>query len=101
MRATLINKIIRIQERALRIVYRDYNSSFKVLPQKDKSITIQQKNLQYLAIEICKVKMGISSKIMNDIFRFSKNSDIQKFWYSQKASIIIILFNSEVNLEFV
>ena len=55
----------RIQERALRIVYRDYKSSFKELLQKDKSITIHQKNLQYLAIEICKVKMSISPKIMN------------------------------------
>ena len=64
----LNNKINRIQERALRIVYRDYKSSFKELLQKDKSITIHQKNLQYLAIEIYKVKMGISPKIMNEIF---------------------------------
>ena len=73
---SLNNKINRIQERALRIVYRDYMSSFKELLQKDKSITItiHQKNLQYLAIEIYKVKMGISPKIMNEIFRFSKNS---------------------------
>ena len=73
---SLNNKINRIQERALRIVYRDYMSSFKELLQKDKSITItiHQKNLQYLAIEIYKVKMGISPKIMNEVFRFSKNS---------------------------
>ena len=62
---SLNNKINWIQERALQIVYRDYKSSFKELLQKDKSITIHQKNLQYLAIEICKVKMSISPKIMN------------------------------------
>ena len=70
----LNNKINRIQERASRISYRDYKSSLKELLQRDKSITIHQKNLQYLAIEICKVKMGISPKIMNEIFRLSKNS---------------------------
>ena len=49
-------------------MYRDYKSSFNERLQKDKSITIHQKNLQYLAIEIRKVKMGISPKIMNEIF---------------------------------
>ena len=63
-----------IHEGALRSVYRDYKSSFKELLQKDKSITIYQNNLQYLAIEIYQVKMNISQKIMNDIFRFSRNS---------------------------
>ena len=62
--SSLNNEINRIQERALRIVYIDYNSNFKELPQKDKSITIHQKNLQYLAIEIYKVKMGIAPKIV-------------------------------------
>ena len=65
---SLNNKINRMQERTLRIVYRDYKSSFNERLQKDKSITIHQKNLQYLAIEIRKVKMGISPKIMNEIF---------------------------------
>ena len=63
-------------------MYGDYKSSFKELLQKDKSITIPLKNLQYLAIEICKVKMGISPKIMNEIFRFSKN-----FVYSLRSGI--------------
>ena len=73
-------KINRIQERALQI--RDYKSSFKELLQKDKSITIHQKNRQYLAIEIYKVKMDISPKIMNEIFWFSRN-----FAYSLRSGI--------------
>ena len=59
---SLNNKINRIKERTLRIMYRDYRSIFKELLQKDKSITIQQKNLHYLAIEIYKIKMCISPK---------------------------------------
>ena len=49
---SLNNKINRMQDRALRIVYIDYKSSLKELLQKNKSITIHQRNLQYLAIEI-------------------------------------------------
>ena len=79
---SLNNKINQIQERGLQNVYRDCKSSFKELLQKDKSITIHQKNLQHLAIEICKVKMSISAKIMNEIFRFSKN-----FVYSLRSGV--------------
>ena len=71
---SLNNKINWIQERALQIVYRDYKSSFKELLQKDKSVTIHQRNVHYLPIEIYEVRMGISPKIKNKIFRFSKNS---------------------------
>ena len=94
---SLNNKINRILERALRIVYRDYKSSFKELLQKDKSITIHQKNLQYLAIEIYKVKMGISPKIMNEIFRFSKNSvySLRSGIQLKKPSINTVQFESE------
>ena len=93
----LNNKINRIQETALRIVYRDYKSSFKELLQKDKSITIHQRNLQYLAIEIYKVRMGISPKIMNEIFRFSKNSvySLRSGIQLEKPSINTVQFGSE------
>ena len=39
----------------------------------DKSVTIHQRNLQYLLIEIYKVKKGISPTIMNEIFQFFEN----------------------------
>ena len=93
----LNDKINRIQERALRIVYRDYKSSFKELFQKDKSITIHQRNLQYLVIEIYKVRSGISPKIMNEIFRFSKNSvySLRSGIQLEKPSINTVQFGSE------
>ena len=46
----LNNRINRIHERALRIVYDDNRSSFEDLLNKDKSVTIHQRNLQQLAI---------------------------------------------------
>ena len=69
---SLNNKVNHIHERALRIVYQYFQSSFSALLVKGNSFTI--KNLQLLAIEIFKVKMNISPKIMNKIFDFSKNS---------------------------
>ena len=46
--------------------------SFSELLKIDKSVTIHQKTLQYLLIEIYKVKKGISPTILNEIFQFLK-----------------------------
>ena len=70
----LNRKINHIHQRVLRIVYDDYSSCFKDLLNKDKSVTIHQRNLQQLAINIFKVKIGIAQIIMNEIFTFVKNS---------------------------
>ena len=67
----LNNKINHIHERALRIVYKDFSTSFEGLLAKDKSVTIHNQNLQQLAIEIFKVKMGVFPIIMKEIFNFS------------------------------
>ena len=64
----------RLQERALRIVYNDKSSTFYQLLEKDKSVTIYAENLQYLATEIFKVKIGISPTIMTEIFKFCNNA---------------------------
>ena len=45
-----------------------HKSSLKELLQKDKSITIHQKNLQYLTLEIDNVEMDMPPKTMNEIF---------------------------------
>ena len=52
----LNNKINNIHKRALRIVYQDKKLNLQDLLQKDKSVSIHLKNLQYLATEIYKVK---------------------------------------------
>ena len=67
------NKINHIHEKALRIVYDDCSSSFEDLNEK-KSVTIHQHNLQQLAIEILKVKIGLALIIMNKIFIFVENN---------------------------
>ena len=46
--------INRIHERALRVVYKDYNSTFDELLEKDNSYTIHDRNFQKLVTEIKK-----------------------------------------------
>ena len=48
-------KINHLHERALRIVYKDYIRSFEDLLKRDKSVTINHRNIQPLPIEIFKV----------------------------------------------
>ena len=64
---TLNNKINRLHERALRIAYSDYKSSFCELLEKDKSFLIHHKNIQGLAIKIYKFLHNLSPCIMNNI----------------------------------
>ena len=71
----LNHKINRVHERALRIVYNNYKSSFLELLQIGNSFTIHQRNIQYLATEIYKASRGLSPIIMNDIF-VSKESSV-------------------------
>ena len=53
---TLSAKINRLHERALRISYNDYISSFEDLLVKDGSVTIHEKNLCSLVTEMFKKK---------------------------------------------
>ena len=62
------NKINRLHERALRMVYKDDVSSFEDLLEKDGDDSIHHRNLQSLAIELFKFNKGWSVGIMNDLF---------------------------------
>ena len=62
-------KINRLHERCLRIMYNDKQSSFIELLKKDNSVSIHQRKLQVLAIEMFKVSNGLSPVLMNDIFK--------------------------------
>ena len=57
---TLNNKINKLHERALRIVYRNDDLTFQELLDKDGTITIHDRNQQKLAIEMFKVKKNLS-----------------------------------------
>ena len=65
----LNQKINKIQERALRITYKDTESTFSELLQKDCAVTIHTKNLQILMTEMYKTKNGLNPSFMQEIFR--------------------------------
>ena len=49
---TINAKIDALHYRALKIVYRDNESSFEELLRRDKSVTVHHKNIHFLAIEL-------------------------------------------------
>ena len=66
---TLNNKINRIHERSLRVVYNDKNATFKKLLDQDKVVSIPTRNLQMLVSEMFKVNIGESPSMMHEIFQ--------------------------------
>ena len=67
------NQINKIHERALRIVFMDYTSSFVELVKKSGSVSLHHRNLQQLAIEIYKALNNISSTLMSELFIVKKS----------------------------
>ena len=72
-----------IQERALKLVYNDYHSSFDQLLEKDGSYRIHHRNLQRLATEIYKFKHNLGPEILNEMFELQLNS------YNTRSDTII------------
>ena len=70
----LNNKINRLQERALRLVYNDFNSSFQQLLDKDNSFTIHHQNIQSLIIEMYKVVNDLSTDTFAELFTKKQSS---------------------------
>ena len=70
---TLKNRINNIHHRDLKIAYLDKKSNFEELLQKEKSVSVHMKNLQYLTTEIFKVKNSPCPIIMMEVFHFQEN----------------------------
>ena len=56
---TVNNRINKLHESALRILYKDNISTFGRLLTKDESVTMHDRNMQRLVIEMYKVKHNI------------------------------------------
>ena len=74
------NKIKRLHERCLRLIYGDKKSSYKNLLEKDNSVSIHHKNIKALAVEMFKVKNKLCPEITGDIL-----------WKGQTISSIYVI----------
>ena len=63
----LNNALNSIHERALRLIYNDYELPFDRL-EDNKQKCIHQKNIESLSIETYKFQVGLTSPIMSDLF---------------------------------
>ena len=61
---TLINRICKIHHRTLQVVYNDFNKSYDELLELNKDLSIHQRRLRYLAIEVFKSIMHLNPQFM-------------------------------------
>ena len=62
------NKINCLHGRCLRIIYEDKACTFEQLLEKDNSVSINTRNLRFLAAEMFKAVKGLAATIINDLF---------------------------------
>ena len=68
----LNNKINNLHEKAFRIVFSDYKSTFQELLDKGASCSVHHRNIQTLAIEIYKHIHGFSPAVMGEVFKINR-----------------------------
>ena len=62
-------KVTKIHQRALRVVYDDYNSTYKELIASHNDISIHQKHLKHLAIQVYKSLTNLNPEFMWPFFK--------------------------------
>jgi hypothetical protein len=67
-------KLEKLQERALRFVYRDFKSSYFELLQRGNFLSLSTLRLRYLAIEMYKCVHGINPPYLNELFQLRTSS---------------------------
>ena len=72
---TYNNKINRLHERCLRLIYNHKRSSFKDLLEKDSSVSLHHKNLQAPVIEMFKVHTKTSSEVIQEVFEVKEQGN--------------------------
>ena len=92
---TLNNRINKIHERALRLVYKDNDISFSDLLLRDDSVTIYERNLQALAIELFKVVNGLAPNILKDTFPLKDSSMYSSNFPFKTRNVRIVNYGTE------
>ena len=96
----LNNRINRLHERALRLVYKDSILTFEELLQKDNSFTIHHRNLQKLATEMYKTINNLSPVLMKSIFPDNTNPYDLRNKNPFKTSNVHTVFNGTETISY-
>ena len=67
----MVNKVL---ERALRLAYKGNENNFQILLNENNETLILQRNLQFLMMEIYKIKDNYAPPIMQQLFQFRENT---------------------------
>ena len=91
------HRINRIHERTLRLIYpNQHQLTFKELLEKNKTVSIHQRNLQTLATEIYKAKNKISPEVVNSLFEFTnKNYNLRNASILKRNRYFTVHYGSE------
>ena len=90
---TLNNKINRLHERCLRIIYNDSTSSFTDLLEIDSSVSVHHRNIYVLVTELYKVVNGLSPKLVSYCFKLNNmtvyNTKNRSTFYSRPDRTVL------------
>ena len=91
------HRINRIHEKTLRLIYpNQHQLTFKELLEKNKTVSIHQRNLQTLATEIYKAKNKISPEVVDSLFEFSnKNCNLRNASILKRKRYFTVHYGSE------
>ena len=91
------HRINRIHERTLRPIYpNQHQLTFKKLLEKKRTVSIHQRNLQTLTIEIYKAKNKISPEVVNSLFEFTnKNYNLRNASILKRNRYFTVHYGSE------
>ena len=75
----LHHKVDKIQERAKKVTCQDYESSFEVLLEKDRSTTVHQRNLQFLMTEMYNTINGLNPAFVRFFCEHKSQENLRNF----------------------
>ena len=85
------NRINKIHERSLRVLHLDEASDFNSLLKINNDVTIHQRNIQALMLEVFKIKYGLAPPIMNSMLTERRNiynlRNFQEFETEKKRTV--------------
>ena len=79
-------KIEKIQERALRFIYNDYNSNYETLLEKSKLPSLKIRRMRSMAIETFKIIIKKSPTYLHDLINIKQNRNYS-FRYTNTAEV--------------